>query len=511
MRRMVLLGVALVAASAGIVYAQECLDTRGLDGRELTVIAFSQMDSDALFVGTEDGLFAKDVKGHVSFRRVRGMPHENCRVNAIRPGVLQPEVLAATDRGLFAVNVYSLKARCLFSRSDSDERACFDVVRLADGALIVTTRAGVFSQQPAEAEWVRLPVPFDESLPARLLGVGSVVYAASQDGVYRYAAAQDGGYRSAVRGRSWEKVFDAASPAYESDASSAEDEDASEDKRTIVVIAGLEGEPERLCLATTFGIFHSQDAGRTWRTLPLSGLDYASVRDIIIHPVLQELLCLTRSGLYVWKGEDWVQLAPVFEGRSMTGFGTDVVYASRTGIYVFDPLMRTGIAGMAAADIRAAAFRNEPTIEEVQRMAIEYAEVSNEKIRDWRRRASIRAFLPDFSMGYDKTVYGSSSGSFAVGPRDWGVSLEWELGDLIYNEHQTSIDTRSKLMVQLRNDILAEVTRLYFERRRLQVERTMGGWEGKEHFEKELRLQELAALINRLTGGGFENVLKSFN
>ncbi len=494
-------GAVIVAASAGIVYAQECVDARGLEGRELTVIAFSQIDSDVLFVGTEDGLFAKDVAGNAPFRRVRGMPHENCRVNAIRPGVCQSEVLAATDRGLFVVNAYSLKARCLFNRSDPDERSCVDVAGFADGVLIVATRAGVFSQQPAEAQWGRVPVPFDESVPARLLGVGQAVYAAAQDGVYR----------SADRGRSWEKVFDASSPAYESDASFAEDEDVPEDKRTIVDITGLEAEPERLCLATTFGIFHSQDAGRTWRTLPLSGLDYASARNIIIHPVLQELLCLTRSGLYVWKGEDWVQLAPVFEGRSMTGFGTDVVYASKTGIYVSNPSMQARIAGMDAADIRAASFRNEPTIEEVQRMATEYAEVSNEKIRDWRRRASIRALLPEFSMGYDKTIYGSSSGAFAVGPRDWGVSLKWELGDLIYNEHQTSIDTRSKLMVQLRNDILAEVTRLYFERRRLQVERTMAGWDGKERVEKELRLQELTALISRLTGGSFENVLKSLN
>ena len=41
---------------------------------------------------------------------------------------------------------------------------------------------------------------------------------------------------------------------------------------------------------------------------------------------------------------------------------------------------------------------------------------------------------------------------------------------MIFSTEQTSIDVRSRLMVQLRDDILDEVTRLYFERRRLQLE-----------------------------------------
>jgi len=73
-------------------------------------------------------------------------------------------------------------------------------------------------------------------------------------------------------------------------------------------------------------------------------------------------------------------------------------------------------------------------------------------------------------FGYNNNVYGSSGGSFAVGPNDWDVSVTWDLGELIYNGDQTLIDVRSKLMVQLRNDILSEVTSLYFERRKLQIE-----------------------------------------
>ncbi|MDP1852882.1 MAG: hypothetical protein Q8L26_01545 [Candidatus Omnitrophota bacterium] len=57
-------------------------------------------------------------------------------------------------------------------------------------------------------------------------------------------------------------------------------------------------------------------------------------------------------------------------------------------------------------------------------------------------------------------------------------------------------------MVELRDDILNEVTRLYYERRRLQAEIFLSPPdEPRIKIEKELRLQELTASIDGLTGG----------
>jgi len=63
---------------------------------------------------------------------------------------------------------------------------------------------------------------------------------------------------------------------------------------------------------------------------------------------------------------------------------------------------------------------------------------------------------------------------------------------------------------ELRNDILAEVTRLYFERRKLQMELEPNNEKNSEgDIDKKLRMMELTALINRLTGGQFSKMLKS--
>ncbi len=123
------------------------------------------------------------------------------------------------------------------------------------------------------------------------------------------------------------------------------------------------------------------------------------------------------------------------------------------------------------------------------------------------RKSLSLIFSGKYSANVFKT-YGSSSGAFATGPLDWGVSLSWDLGDLIYNSDQTSIDTRSKLLVELRNDLLAEITRLYFERRKLQLE-LMALGDAPSRADKELKLQETTALMDRLTGGHYSKVLKS--
>ena len=90
------------------------------------------------------------------------------------------------------------------------------------------------------------------------------------------------------------------------------------------------------------------------------------------------------------------------------------------------------------------------------------------------------------------------------------MSLNWDLGNLIWNTDQTSIDVRSRLMVQLRDDIVNEVTRNFFERRRLQIELlTDPPSDPRVQLDKELRVQELTAMLDGLTGGWFSRQLEA--
>ena len=184
---------------------------------------------------------------------------------------------------------------------------------------------------------------------------------------------------------------------------------------------------------------------------------------------------------------------------------------------------------MLAGENKDENVKSGPTIRDVHKMAIEYAEVSPEKIKKWRSGARWKAILPRLSLGFSESVddnieiYKNSTTAYVVtGPRerdnDWGIDLTWDLSDLVWNDAQTNIDVRSKLMVQLRDDILEEVTRLYFERKRLIAEvgsSGLGSLDQKEVsgkgglFEKRMRIEELTAYIDALTGGRFSKTIKA--
>ena len=60
---------------------------------------------------------------------------------------------------------------------------------------------------------------------------------------------------------------------------------------------------------------------------------------------------------------------------------------------------------------------------------------------------------------------------------------------------------RSRLTTELRNDILDDLRRAYYERKRLQFEMvTAAPKDLRMRFEKELRIKELTQVIDDLTG-----------
>jgi hypothetical protein len=163
------------------------------------------------------------------------------------------------------------------------------------------------------------------------------------------------------------------------------------------------------------------------------------------------------------------------------------------------------------------------SVSDVQDMAVDYADLRPEKIKKWKAAARIKAILPKLSLSFSESsdgnieIYKSASRHYVIdGPeeidRDWRIDLSWDLSDIIWNDAQTSIDVRSKLMVQLRNDILEEITRLYFERKRLMADiikdRRDGAPEEDAISEKMIRIREINGYIDALTGGNFSRRLE---
>ena len=264
-------------------------------------------------------------------------------------------------------------------------------------------------------------------------------------------------------------------------------------------------------------IMKSTDAGQSWERLNVSGIEGARISDFIVVKNGRTVYLATDKGVFR------VRTGPGNAENIYMGLGS---YAINALVFLRGSpdtvLCSSGDEIFRSSDADSVVYgtpllMGEPGIREVQEMAVDYAEVSPEKIRRWRRGAGMKAILPKVTFGFDRSsrdtyeIYTSMNTSYAVsGPKNcsdgWDITLSWDLSDLVYNEAQTSIDVRSKLMAELREDILNDVTRLYFERKRLLAE--MGRMlpsDSIDMTEKIIRIEELTAQIDALTGGGFSD------
>ncbi|HSV43901.1 MAG TPA: hypothetical protein VLJ10_05035, partial [Candidatus Bathyarchaeia archaeon] len=230
------------------------------------------------------------------------------------------------------------------------------------------------------------------------------------------------------------------------------------------------------------------------------------------------LFLATRNGVFLENGQGW---APLYRGLAtnrMNDLADDgnqqVFLASDAGLFV----LRQDSAGVFISEEVRHAFDHEPDVRRVQQMVINYSDVDKSKIERWHRQSRAKAVLPSVSLGLDRDASelyhwdtGGNPDTLQQGKEivSWDVSLSWDFSDLVWSSDQTSIDSRSKMMVELREDLMDQVTRLYFERRRLQLEAlALETQTGRPDWEIQMRIEELTAMIDAMTGGGFSREIE---
>jgi hypothetical protein len=271
----------------------------------------------------------------------------------------------------------------------------------------------------------------------------------------------------------------------------------------------------RVWLGTNQGVFVSEDRGKQWRKIYPAAISRLKVNCFAQLEAEKDVLYVgTARGLFKVDFKN-NSLQHIFEGLHSSQVNWievlpsgEVYLATPKGIFKNNHSL--SCKGYSLPEILA----QEPSIEEIQQAALRYNDVHPDKIRRWQNRLKYRALFPTITLDYDKTVgysvskYGSY---FDVGPRDWGISFSWDVGDLIWNSYQDDVDTRSRLNTQLRLDILDEINRLYFERLRLKQEIIASSLPEEKLFQKKLRLAELTAVIDAYTGGYFSRRVKELN
>jgi hypothetical protein len=181
-----------------------------------------------------------------------------------------------------------------------------------------------------------------------------------------------------------------------------------------------------------------------------------------------------------------------------------------------------------------AEFRHEPDVQSVQSWASEYARLSPEMVKRWLGASKSFAALPQLTLryqlrdGWDQDFeYATADGVAAPSApgedhidvldnagvdqdRYYYAEARWQLSELIMSSERIRVINESQDVVKLRDKILSEVTRLYFERRRVQVENLLSPKRDTlGQVKQQIRLMELTASIDALTGGTFSQSLST--
>ncbi len=164
----------------------------------------------------------------------------------------------------------------------------------------------------------------------------------------------------------------------------------------------------------------------------------------------------------------------------------------------------------------------EPDIERVQRAVLTYLELAPSRVRTLEQRAERVGLWPELQLGFGYDfARGSerqrdavlSSGTIrdlldASRQRDSGfdvsLSFEWQLAQLASPDQAIAISKERRELIELRDQVLERVNRLYFERRRVLARMAaLAPPAATERRELEIRADELAAQLDAWTGGLF--------
>ncbi|MFZ5478041.1 MAG: hypothetical protein ACOZNI_14800 [Myxococcota bacterium] len=169
-------------------------------------------------------------------------------------------------------------------------------------------------------------------------------------------------------------------------------------------------------------------------------------------------------------------------------------------------------------------FENEPEVTEVHQMVLDYSKTDPRYVESWLKASQTTNVLPklyvkykhddEFNQDFDYVdTDGDPVAVLTEGDTDDDhfveAKAEWRLDKLVMSSERIRMISETQDIVKLRDKVLEEVTRVYFDRRRLQVEVLLAGdGDLKAKLKNELRLQELTAQLDAYTGGRFSKAIR---
>jgi hypothetical protein len=176
-------------------------------------------------------------------------------------------------------------------------------------------------------------------------------------------------------------------------------------------------------------------------------------------------------------------------------------------------------------------FRRGPPMAAVRQWTLDKLLTGGDPIASWKKRVRWRGAAPRMALSFrrkhDTTAVirvsntigiSTSESRMFLGPDnaavnegrsagyDYGVSLTWNLDDLVYDNRELGISNEMEDLYKLRRAVILDVTRLYYDRLRVLTDLGLET-DPRKQILLELRLEELTADMDFFTDGRFSDAL----
>ncbi len=517
MKKLIILSIVLVFAviSAATSLANEVVwKNISRENWNLNTILVNHDNPEIIYAGSNNAVIKTENAGE-TWRNILTVKGQNKAVNFLAfNGKNRNSIYAATGNGLFHSINRGKTWQKIFKGKNYLESDC-GTIWADEKNIYLGTKNGLFISNDTGRSWYK---PMGKLANSHIVSI--VVYSE-----YIFIACNEGVFKSKDNGHIWEKIFFANFSEIDNINEQADPEEKNNSLTNIryLITAALNQNQKFLYLATSKGVYKNLDNAADWDLLSSYGLLNKDIKFLAISSD-STLFAASKSGIFKYTEERWQEISLGLIAEDITSLDFDnqgnIYAASNKGAFMGKNNFYVNNAKINKLSLYS---ENEPEIKDIQNAAIKYAEVAPEKILKWRQQAQKMAFLPKVRTGVNRNIsdlWHWETGSTTKSGDDlinkgkdsveWDVTLSWDLSQLIWNNDQTAIDARAKLMVELRQELLDEVTKLYFERLRVKMElNNLSIEDSKKRFEKELKLQELTALLDALTNGYFSWQIKN--
>ncbi|MDP3787079.1 MAG: hypothetical protein Q8R05_06005, partial [Candidatus Omnitrophota bacterium] len=455
LRQAVIIFILVSAASAQELWIGKDGSIRNIDARGIVA------GEGYVYLATAKELYkTDDEKG--KWEEIFSLPSGENEIGCV--GAVSRTIYIGTKRGLFRSRDGGKSWRNVFKTiiPGKNNVLCMELSKYNPAAIALGTERGIFLSEDSGSSWRDISYNL-RNKPIKCIGL-------SKDAIY--AGGDDGLYVKRFGGILWERLF----------VKSALDKNTEEEPAEPLEVDGeaaaincIMFKASRLYIGNGRSILYSDNGGKAWSYFSQSGLG-GTINYILASRKSEKLYCATSKGIYEFDFDKaaWSEL---YKGMDKAAAVRSVIFdrdnekslwaVTSAGLYRIES---GRYAGEQYIDVERnlkslrIVFNGEPAIRELQQAALRFNEVDPEKIKKWRSESKARALLPKVSFGIDRntTDLWHWEGGSTTKPDDdilrpgrdsidWGATLNWELGDLIWSDDQTNIDVRSRLTIQTRD------------------------------------------------------------